>query len=154
MGIKGTNFAVVTACATGTNALGEACETIRRGQADVMLSGSGKVSASFYYGDGSNLSGLPSGVGGANAQVQFNDEGVFSGSSDFTFATGSSTLSVNTGSVEVLSASNYVSASTYYGDASNLTSVTASFVTASNISGLISNTFGKLSKKTISFYEF
>jgi beta-ketoacyl-acyl-carrier-protein synthase II len=39
MGIKGTNFAVVTACATGTNAIGEASEIIRRGQADVMLAG-------------------------------------------------------------------------------------------------------------------
>jgi 3-oxoacyl-[acyl-carrier-protein] synthase II len=39
MGIKGTNFAVVTACATGTNAIGEASEVIRRGQADVMLAG-------------------------------------------------------------------------------------------------------------------
>ena len=105
---------------------------------DVMLSGSGKVSASFYYGDGSNLSGIPSGVGGANAQVQFNDEGAFSGSSDFTFATGSSTLSVNTGSVEVLSASNYVSASTYYGDASNLTNIAADSVLAQNIVGQLS----------------
>jgi 3-oxoacyl-[acyl-carrier-protein] synthase II len=39
MGIRGTNFAVVTACATGTNAIGEASEIIRRGQVDVMLAG-------------------------------------------------------------------------------------------------------------------
>ena len=39
MGIRGINFAVVTACATGTNALGEASEVIRRGQTDVMLAG-------------------------------------------------------------------------------------------------------------------
>jgi 3-oxoacyl-[acyl-carrier-protein] synthase II len=37
--IQGPNFAVVTACATSTNALGEAAEVIRRGQADVMLAG-------------------------------------------------------------------------------------------------------------------
>lgn len=37
--IQGPNFAVVTACATGTNAVGEAAEVIRRGQADVMLAG-------------------------------------------------------------------------------------------------------------------
>jgi 3-oxoacyl-[acyl-carrier-protein] synthase II len=37
--IRGTNFAVVTACATGTNAIGEASEIIRRGQTDVMLAG-------------------------------------------------------------------------------------------------------------------
>jgi 3-oxoacyl-[acyl-carrier-protein] synthase II len=39
MGIKGVNLAVVTACATGTNAIGEANEIIRRGQTDVMLAG-------------------------------------------------------------------------------------------------------------------
>jgi 3-oxoacyl-[acyl-carrier-protein] synthase II len=39
MGIRGINFAVVTACATGTNALGEASEIIQRGQTDVMISG-------------------------------------------------------------------------------------------------------------------
>lgn len=39
LGIRGPNFAVVTACATGTNAIGEATEVIRRGQADVMLAG-------------------------------------------------------------------------------------------------------------------
>jgi 3-oxoacyl-[acyl-carrier-protein] synthase II len=38
-GFRGTNFAVVTACATGTNAIGEASEIIRRDQADVMLAG-------------------------------------------------------------------------------------------------------------------
>jgi len=39
LGMRGTNIAVVTACATGTNAVGEASEIIRRGQADVMLAG-------------------------------------------------------------------------------------------------------------------
>ncbi|RME08325.1 MAG: beta-ketoacyl-[acyl-carrier-protein] synthase II [Anaerolineae bacterium] len=39
LGIRAINLAVVTACATGTNALGEAAEVIRRGQADVMLAG-------------------------------------------------------------------------------------------------------------------
>ncbi len=39
LGIRGPNMAVVTACATGTNAVGEATEFIRRGQADVVLAG-------------------------------------------------------------------------------------------------------------------
>ncbi|MBK5107234.1 MAG: beta-ketoacyl-ACP synthase II [Anaerolineales bacterium] len=39
LGMRGPNIAVVTACATGTNAVGEAGEIIRRGQADVMLAG-------------------------------------------------------------------------------------------------------------------
>jgi 3-oxoacyl-[acyl-carrier-protein] synthase II len=39
LGVRGPNMAVVTACATGTNAIGEAAEVIRRGQADIVLSG-------------------------------------------------------------------------------------------------------------------
>ncbi len=39
MGLRGPNLAVITACATGTNAVGEAVENIRRGQSDVMLAG-------------------------------------------------------------------------------------------------------------------
>lgn len=43
-GMRGPNMAVVTACATGTNAIGEAGEMIRRGQADVMIAGSVEAS--------------------------------------------------------------------------------------------------------------
>jgi 3-oxoacyl-[acyl-carrier-protein] synthase II len=39
LGVRGPNFAVVTACATGTNAIGEAVSVIRRGQAEVILAG-------------------------------------------------------------------------------------------------------------------
>jgi len=38
-GAIGPNFATVSACATGGHAVGEAWETIRRGDADVMLAG-------------------------------------------------------------------------------------------------------------------
>jgi 3-oxoacyl-[acyl-carrier-protein] synthase II len=38
-GLKGPNFAVISACATGANAIGEAAEVIRRGAADIMLAG-------------------------------------------------------------------------------------------------------------------
>lgn len=37
--LTGPNMSVITACATGTNALGEAFEMIRRGDADAMLAG-------------------------------------------------------------------------------------------------------------------
>jgi 3-oxoacyl-[acyl-carrier-protein] synthase II len=39
LGVRGPNMAIVAACASGTNALGEAAATIRRGGADVVLSG-------------------------------------------------------------------------------------------------------------------
>lgn len=39
LGLRGPNMAIVTACATGTNAIGEATECIRRGQADAILAG-------------------------------------------------------------------------------------------------------------------
>ena len=39
-GALGPNFAVSSACATGGHAIGEAWETIRRGDADLMLAGS------------------------------------------------------------------------------------------------------------------
>jgi 3-oxoacyl-[acyl-carrier-protein] synthase II len=38
-GLRGPNMAVVTACATGTNCIGEAAEIIRRDRADVILAG-------------------------------------------------------------------------------------------------------------------
>ncbi len=43
LGVRGPNMSVVTACATGSNALGEAAEIIRRGSADVMVSGGGEA---------------------------------------------------------------------------------------------------------------
>lgn len=39
LGIRGPNMAVITACATGTNVIGEAAAIIRRGSADVILAG-------------------------------------------------------------------------------------------------------------------
>jgi beta-ketoacyl-acyl-carrier-protein synthase II len=39
LGVKGPNLAIVSACATGGHSIGEAAETIRRGDADVMIAG-------------------------------------------------------------------------------------------------------------------
>jgi 3-oxoacyl-[acyl-carrier-protein] synthase II len=43
-GLKGPNFAVVSACATGANAIGEAAEVIRRGAADAIVAGATEAS--------------------------------------------------------------------------------------------------------------
>lgn len=42
-GIRGPNLALATACATGSHALGEAAEIIRRGRADAMIAGSSEA---------------------------------------------------------------------------------------------------------------
>jgi 3-oxoacyl-[acyl-carrier-protein] synthase II len=39
LGIRGPNYAVVSACATGSHAVGEAAEMIKRGDADAVLAG-------------------------------------------------------------------------------------------------------------------
>ena len=39
LGLRGPNYAPVSACATGSHAVGEGAETIRRGAADVVLAG-------------------------------------------------------------------------------------------------------------------
>jgi len=43
-GVRGPNMAIATACASGSNAIGEAAEMIRRGAADVMLAGGSEAS--------------------------------------------------------------------------------------------------------------
>ncbi len=64
-GVKGPNTAVATACATGTNAIGDAFKIIQRGDADVMIAG------------GTEAAITPLGVGGfcaARALSRRNDE--------------------------------------------------------------------------------
>jgi 3-oxoacyl-[acyl-carrier-protein] synthase II len=39
LGIRGPNYAIVSACATGSHAVGEAAELIKRGDVDVVLAG-------------------------------------------------------------------------------------------------------------------
>jgi len=54
-GLRGPNMAVVTACASSANAIGEAAEIIRRGHADAMVAG------------GAEAAIVPIAVGGFNA---------------------------------------------------------------------------------------
>jgi len=44
LGLRGPNMAIVSACATGSHALGEAFETIRRGDADAVVAGGSEAS--------------------------------------------------------------------------------------------------------------
>ncbi len=57
VGARGPNMAVVTACATGTNALGEAAATIRRGAADVMIAGGAEAAIVSLAMAGMNVMG-------------------------------------------------------------------------------------------------
>ncbi|CAB1275928.1 beta-ketoacyl-ACP synthase II [Candidatus Nitrosacidococcus tergens] len=45
-GIKGPNLAIVTACSTGTHNIGEAMHIIKRGDAEVMITGGAEMSTS------------------------------------------------------------------------------------------------------------
>ncbi len=65
LGIKGPNLATVTACATGTHAIGDSARLIAYGDADVMLAG------------GAEMASTPLGLGGfaaARALSTRNDE--------------------------------------------------------------------------------
>lgn len=50
LGARGPNFGIVSACATGTHAIGEAAHAIRRGDADVMVTGGSEAAITpFSY---------------------------------------------------------------------------------------------------------
>ncbi|KXU36974.1 beta-ketoacyl-[acyl-carrier-protein] synthase II [Cephaloticoccus primus] len=49
-GVRGPNFGLVSACATGAHAIGEAMHTIQRGDADVMIAGGSEAAITpFAY---------------------------------------------------------------------------------------------------------
>jgi 3-oxoacyl-[acyl-carrier-protein] synthase II len=55
VGARGPNMSVATACASGTNALGEAAEIIRRGAADVMIAGAAEAAINAIAMAGMNV---------------------------------------------------------------------------------------------------
>jgi 3-oxoacyl-[acyl-carrier-protein] synthase II len=60
-GLRGPNMAVVTACASGNNALGEAVDCIRRDAADVMFAGGAEAAVTpIAVGGFSNMTAISS----------------------------------------------------------------------------------------------
>ena len=55
LGARGPNMSISTACATGTNTIGEASEMIRRGAADVMLAGGSEAAITALSMAGLNV---------------------------------------------------------------------------------------------------
>jgi len=55
LGVRGPNMSLATACASGTNALGEATEMIRRDAADVMIAGGSEASIAAVAMAGMNV---------------------------------------------------------------------------------------------------
>lgn len=55
VGARGPNMSLATACASGTNALGEAAEMIRRGAADAMIAGASEAAISALSMAGMNV---------------------------------------------------------------------------------------------------
>ena len=55
VGARGPNMSLATACASGTNALGEAAEMIRRNSADVMIAGASEAAVNAIAMAGMNV---------------------------------------------------------------------------------------------------
>jgi len=65
LGLRGPNATTVTACASGSHAIGDACNIIRRGDADLMVAGGAEAAISHL---------AYSGFSAARALSQRNDE--------------------------------------------------------------------------------
>jgi len=57
LGARGPNMALATACATGSNTIGESAEMIRRGTVDVMIAGASEASIVAVAMGGMNVMG-------------------------------------------------------------------------------------------------
>ncbi len=55
VGVRGPNMSLATACASGTNSIGEAAEMIRRGSADAMIAGASEAGIAAVSMAGMNV---------------------------------------------------------------------------------------------------
>ena len=116
-----TNQNVINLSSTGSTKFGNTSDDLHRFTGSVKLLGnfsaSTNISASKFYGDGSKLTGIVSNPAGANTQIQFNNSGVFAGSSNLTFD------GTKLGVLGNISASTNISASKFYGNGANIAGV-------------------------------
>ena len=121
LNITVTEHNIINLSSTGSTKFGDTSDDLHEftGSLNVIgnLSSSINISASAFYGDGSNLSGVVKAPAGSNTQIQFNNSNNFGASSNLTFS--SNTLAVG----GVVSASSNISGSAFYGDGSNLTGI-------------------------------
>jgi beta-ketoacyl-acyl-carrier-protein synthase II len=74
-GLKGKSLNVVTACATGTNSIGEAFRSIQHGEADVMVAGGSEASISPVGISGfTSLTALNTSTDPARCSIPFDKE--------------------------------------------------------------------------------
>ena len=144
---QSTNTLSITNIVAGNiSALG----TITGNVSITEVTATGNITANYYIGNGSQLTGITaSAVGsGPTTAVQYNDNGAFSGSQDFTYDAANSLLTVPNIVSENIQANvtfeiangNVVTANFVKGDGSNLTNISnanyASFSDKANIADL------------------
>jgi len=83
LGARGPNFGIVSACASGTHALGEAAHMIRRGDADVMIAGGSEAAITpFAYASFCSMKAMSTrndAPGSANRPFDKNRDGFIMG---------------------------------------------------------------------------
>lgn len=116
LNVNVTNRSVINLTSTGSTTFGDTSEDLHRFTGSVDITEN--VSASAFYGDGSNLTNIVAAPAGANTQIQFNNSSNLGASSNLTFVNDTLTVGGD------ITASLNISASGFYGDGSNLTGIT------------------------------
>ncbi len=123
MGIKGTNFAVVSACASSAHATGEAMEIIKRGDAKAMLAGGSEAAVCMV--------GMASFAAMRALTSQFNDDPLHSSRpfdakrSGFVLAEGAAAIMLEDLEYAQARGANILAELTGYGSTSDASHITA-----------------------------